>query len=124
MKNFSVEYFVELIGKIAESSIADDIVFDWLDAAVDRVEGDYQFVQDRCRETGYDEESPDEINWGLRALENYRESLGLLEDYFQVGDVTFLQQAAELAVSVHQMFVAAADENKRVSEEEMLNLCC
>lgn len=117
MKNFSVEYFVELISQIAEQTISDDIVFSWLEEAVEKVESDYLFVQTRCQETGYDQEAAEEISIGLAALEDYRESLGLLEDFYALGDPAYLQEAANLAVSVHQMFNAAMDENEKAAED-------
>lgn len=117
MKNFSVEYFVEILSQIAEQKISEDFVFSWLDAAVEKVESDYLFVQTRCEETGYDQEAAEEISIGLAALENYRESLGLLEDFYEHGDPDCLQEAAQLAVSVHQMFKAAMDENEKALED-------
>ena len=124
MKNFSVEYFVQLIARIADNAIEQNELFSWLDAAVEKVESDYLLVKERCEETGYDQESPQEIDWGMTALENYRESLGLVEDYLEVGEFQLLEQAAELAVSVHQMFAAAMEENEAVNEEPVMDFCC
>lgn len=124
MKNFSVEYFVQTLARIADNAIDEAELFGWLDAAVEKVESDYSLVKQRCEQTGYHEESPQEIDWGMTALENYRESLGLVEDYLEAGDFKLLEQAAELAVSVHQMFEAARDENEALSQEAVMDFCC
>lgn len=123
MNNFSVEFFVELLAGIAEQTVSQDLVIDWLSRAIEKVETDYGFVRAECEKTEYDLESPDEIDLGLSALENYRESLGLLEDYLECGETGLLNEAAELAIEVNQLFVAAADENQRVQNEVEIDLC-
>lgn len=121
MQNFSVEYFVQLLSNVFENSIDDNEVWNWLEMAVEKVETDYLTVQARCEETGYHEESPQEIDLGLTALETYRESLGLLEEYLQMGDESLLEEAAEKAVAVHQMFQQAVSENEAMECEEVLD---
>lgn len=123
MKNFSVEYFVQLLGGVLENSIDLDQAWDWLEAAVEKVENDYLAVQSRCEETGYHEESPEEIDLGLTALETYRESLGLLEEFFQSGDESLIEDAAELAVSTHQMFQQALAENEATEASDIIDMC-
>jgi hypothetical protein len=114
--NFSPLALAELVLEIAAERIGQEQVFAWLQPVIAKVEGDYQTVRDMCASCGYDQESPTEIAFGLGALEDFREALALVEDYFSEGDAEYLEEAAGLAASAQQKLDSAYSENQKASD--------
>lgn len=122
--NTSLESFVELLLQISEQRISESAANAWLNRAIEQVENDYLVVQELCQETGYDQESPDEVEAGLLALEDYREALGLVEDYFLDGGSERLEAAAFLATAVQEQMQTAMAYNQDASTGLRLELVC
>ena len=124
MKNVSVEYFVELISQLAQEAVSEHVVWEWLDVAARKVEEDYRQVESLCSQTGYDQVAGSEIEMGMEALAVYRESLDLVAEYLDFGDMTLLEEAAGLAVEVHEKFRGAQAENDRFQQESEIVIYC
>ena len=122
--NFSLLTFAKLLLEIAGARVTEEQAFGWLEGAIEKVEGDYQSVRQLCQSCGYDTESPAEITFGLGALEEYREALALVEDYYCEGDPDYLEEAARLAASAQLKMDAAQAENQRVSDSFGCDLFC
>jgi hypothetical protein len=114
--NFSPLAFAELVLEIAADRIGQEQVLAWLEPVIAKVESDYQAVKELCASCDYDQESPTEIALGLGALEDFREALALVEDYFSEGDAEYLEEAAGLAASAQQKLDGAYSENQKASE--------
>lgn len=114
--NFSPLALAELVLEIAAARIGQEQVFAWLTPVIAKVENDYQTVRELCASCNYDQESPAEIALGLGALEDFREALALVEDYFSEGDSDYLEEAAGLAASAQQKLDCAYSENQKVSD--------
>ena len=110
--NLGTEHFVTLILQLSENRLSMDLMQSWLNTAIEAIEGDYLALQDSCGQTGYHEVSPEEIDLGLQGLEEYREAMGLVEDYLQNGQAEYLQEAANLALSAHRHLNRASEENE------------
>lgn len=118
--NLGTEHFVTLVLKLSEKSLSGELMQSWLDKAIVAIETDYLELQERCRQTGYHQESPDEIDLGLQGLEEYREAMGLVEDYLDSGQDSLLQEAANLALSAYHNLALASEENETTAVRSML----
>jgi hypothetical protein len=117
---FTLDSFLEFLFQVAEGTLCEAQALVWLDAAIAKVEGDYQGVQQLCESSDYELASPQEISHGLGALEGYRDALGLVEEYYAGATFERLEQAAELAVTAQQKMDLAMCENQRTSAD----ICC
>lgn len=113
--SFGVETFIDLLMRIIDKRVSDEQACVWLEAAIASVEADYQTVCDICQSTAYESASPREVQQGLSALEDYREALGLVEEYYLEEVEEYLGQAAELALQARQKLDVARAENQAVS---------
>lgn len=121
--NLKTEYFVSLVLQLSEGRVSSEFFLNWLDYAIETIENDYLEVQERCNQTAYHEESPDEIDRGLLGLEEYREAMGLVEEYLEYGETQLLQEAANLALSAHQNLNHATEENEAKALKDSLGGC-
>ena len=114
--NFSLHAFAQLLLEIAASRATEVRAFEWMEAAIRKVDSDYRNARQLCQSGGYDQGSATVVSYGLRALEEYREALALVEDYFSEGGAGYLQEAARLAASAQHKMDAACVESQKVSD--------
>ncbi|MBI3924669.1 MAG: hypothetical protein HY319_03940 [Armatimonadetes bacterium] len=116
MKELVVNYpiLVEAAEKLASGTWEVEEAESWLVAANDLVQDEADRVIGLVQESGYYEDSPEEMECGLTALQGFQESIGLLWRYLEEGLEDFLQDAVQLAAEADAMMRQALELNQEV----------
>lgn len=101
----------------AEQILAGASLESWLEQASEVMTAEFQEIVELARDSGYYEQSPEEIEVGLTALQGYLESLELLAEHR-------LEEAVERAREAEEAMLAALELNESVKAELAFDVLC
>ena len=101
--------------EIAEAILAGEDWSDWLLACEEQLIADYEGLAAQIMDTDYYDRSPQEVECGLSGLEQYRESLLLLQE-------GHLEQAVQVAAEAQRLMDRALEANAQVHRAPVLDL--
>lgn len=101
----------------AEQILAGACLDSWLEQASQAMTAEFEEIVELVRDSGYYEQSPEEIEVGLTALEGYLESLDLLAE-------RRLEEAVERAREAEEAMLAALQLNECVRGELTFDVVC
>lgn len=116
MKELVVNYpvLVEVAQNLANGKVELEEAQRWLVAANDLVEDEAHRVAGMIEESGYYDESPEEVEYGLTALQDFQQSIELLWRFLEEGLVELLQEAVAVASDADAKMRQALSLNEEV----------
>jgi hypothetical protein len=114
---FNYQSFVDAVESYNSGTWTPERTVTWVQAAYDFVGEEGERVRRMLDETGYQEESPAEVEAGLSGIEAYRDGLERLWDYLESGQPQDLEGALEAARQGQSSLRKAWQLNLDKSEE-------
>jgi uncharacterized protein YbdZ (MbtH family) len=118
---FTHRAFAEFLSHLEAGELAKEAALNWLETAWQTLESDYAKVVELVGESGYYEQSPEEVDHGLTALGDYQEAVEAAFNYLEEDWHEGLELAKSKAQEGQNKMIIAFEKSRKFEDSQLLD---